>query len=300
MQTIDELNKRFAIADAASFEHGSGDLPRLVISTPAAEAHVYLSGAHVTHYQPRGQEPVLYVSPNSAWQAGKAIRGGVPVIFPWFGSRESDPSAMHGFVRLQNWDVAEVKRDGDSVRAVFTIASSPATRAIWDFDFALKFIVSVGHELTMELEAHSPSSKPIEFEDALHTYYNVANVQNVSVTGLTGTQYLDKTRDMQLTRDDQNPLKLTGRVDRVYLDTPATCVITDPGFQRKIIVEKENSRSTVVWNPWHDMAKQMVDLKAEEWDNFLCVETCNVKSDSVKLAPGARHVLKARVKTEPM
>src|SRR3954463_10088855 len=129
MASIDELNKSFAIPDVASFEHGTGDLPRLTITAPAAEGHIYLHGAHVAHFQPRGKPPVLFLSTRSNFADGKPIRGGVPIIFPWFGPRPSDNSQMHGIVRTRAWEVVEVKRAGDGVRASFSIRSDESTRA---------------------------------------------------------------------------------------------------------------------------------------------------------------------------
>jgi len=98
-QSIQELNQRFGSGGAVRFEAGQGGLTRAVISTLAAEAHIYLHGAHVTHYQPRGGEPVLFVSSKSFFEDGKPIRGGVPVLFPWFGGLNGDRTKMHGFVR---------------------------------------------------------------------------------------------------------------------------------------------------------------------------------------------------------
>src|SRR5439155_14313226 len=121
MQTVEQLNERFAVADVARFESGQGGLPRLSIRSKLAEAHVYPHGAHITHYQPEGQEPVLYLSATSFFADGKPIRGGVPVIFPWFGPRENEPAAMHGFVRARAWDVAEVTQEEQAMRAVLTL-----------------------------------------------------------------------------------------------------------------------------------------------------------------------------------
>src|SRR5439155_21432775 len=168
MQTIEQLNKAFAIDGVAGFEHGNGELPKLVITARDADAEIYLHGAHLTHYQPRGQQPVLYVSPKSAFETGKPIRGGVPIIFPWFGPKEGEANApMHGFVRSARWDVTEVRREGDGVRAAFAFASSRETRATWNFDFELKFTVTIGRELHMQLEIENTSSHEFIAEDAL-------------------------------------------------------------------------------------------------------------------------------------
>src|SRR5438067_12687170 len=109
MPTIDQLNERFAIPKLARFRAGQNDLPLLSITSPQAMVHIYLHGAHVAHYHPAGtQPPVLYLSPTSAFESGKPIRGGVPIIFPWFGPRQGDPTSLHGFVRTRTWEVRQV------------------------------------------------------------------------------------------------------------------------------------------------------------------------------------------------
>src|SRR5947209_774633 len=153
--TIDQLNQKFAIPGIATFEPGHGGLPRLTVTGSAADAHVYLLGAHVTHFQPHGQPPLLYMSAKSAFEEGKPIRGGVPVIFPWFGPRDGLPQAMHGFVRQRAWDVQEVTHSGGVVHATFSLESSNETRQMWDHEFALRFTVVVGSQLTMELEVRN-------------------------------------------------------------------------------------------------------------------------------------------------
>src|SRR5271157_5246194 len=125
-----KLASEFDIPDALRFEDTPGGLVRAVISTPAAEADVYLQGAHVTHWTPRGQRPVLFVSPKSLFTPGKAIRGGVPVIFPWFGPRSDGlPGPAHGFARSMEWaiEAARLRNDG-KVEITLALAPNDATR----------------------------------------------------------------------------------------------------------------------------------------------------------------------------
>jgi glucose-6-phosphate 1-epimerase len=298
---IDKLNARFAAsAGAARFEAGAGGFTRLVLTTPAAKGHVYLYGAHVTHYQPRDQQPVLFLSEKSFFRHGRPIRGGVPIVFPWFGPRASDPQApLHGFARIRDWDVASIAARDDAVTATLVLRSSDETHALWPHDFVLRYVITVGPELDLTLDVtNSGGGEPITFEQALHTYFAVGDVRQTRIAGLTGTSYLDKNRDMAKLIDTADPLTLTEASDRVYLGTRAKCVIEDPAGGRRITVDKEGSDATVVWNPWSNPPKPFPDLSPQEWPKFICVETCNVKDYAVTLAPGATHTMRAVIRAE--
>jgi len=299
--TADDLQHRFGIPEAARFETGPGGLVRLRIATPVAEAEVYLHGGHVTHYQPRGSGPVLFTSAQSRFDAKAAIRGGVPVIFPWFGPRADDPSApMHGFARTAEWDVGSVARQADGgVLVVLRLDASDATRSAWPHPFVLRHRITVGAALDLALVVDNPSAEPLVFEEALHTYLAVGDVREVSVTGLGGTTYIDKTDGMRRKPQGGEPLRLTAETDRVYLGTRAACVVDDPAGGRRLVVDKAGSGTTVVWNPWAAKARAMADLGDEEWLRMLCIETANAADDRVTLAPGARHEMRATIRVLP-
>src|SRR5687767_427298 len=199
---IDKLNRRFTAdtGGAARFEPGDGGFAKLILTAPAAEAHVYLYGAHVTHYQPRGQQPVLFLSEKSFFTHGRPIRGGVPIVFPWFGPRASDPQApLHGLVRVRDWDVESAQRspDGAGASVTFMLRSSDETFAIWPHDFVLRYTVTVGPQLELALEVTNEGGDEMTFEEGLHTYFAVADVTKAAVHGLQNRTYLDKTRKME-------------------------------------------------------------------------------------------------------
>jgi len=296
---IEKLNERLAIDGAARFEQGEGKLTKLVLTAPAGEAHVYRYGAHVTHYQPRGQRPVLFVSERASFTRGRPIRGGVPIIFPWFGMRASDPqSPLHGLARLAEWDVDSVTSRGETVTAVLSLKSTDEMTATWPHEFRLQHIVTIGPELDLTLNVTNETGEPCTFEQAMHTYFAVADVRRISVSGLSGTAYLDKNRNMEKFLDSDDPLVLTEPADRVYLGTRGKCIINDPAGGRRIIVDKEGSDATVVWNPWENPAKPIADLAADEWLKFICVETCNVKDYAVTLVGEATHTMRTIIRSE--
>ena len=299
-QSIDGLTERFAITGAVSFDAGRGGLPRIVVTTPAAEAHVYAHGAHVTHYQPAGHEPVLFVSRQSSFEHGKPIRGGVPICFPWFAVNENMPDApSHGFARTRPWQVSSAQCvDGGAVELKFLLTGNEDTRAWWPHDFELQFIVTVGAELTMSLELRNDTQTALSCEQALHTYFAVADARSVSIHGLGNCTFFDKVDGGARKRQPDEPITFTGETDRIYQDTEADCVLEDPSMGRRIINSKSGSRSTVVWNPWQQKAAAMGDFGDDEWPGMVCIETANAGQFAVTLEPGRTHSTTARIGVE--
>jgi len=290
---LHSLNERFAVAGVVGFETGSGGLIRAAVSAPGAEGHVYLHGAHVTHHRPKGQQPLLFLSERSRFADGMAIRGGVPVVFPWFGARAGDPTAPdHGVARTREWAVESVEPFGDgSVAVTLVLEADDDTRRLWPHDFRIRQRVVFGDRLAMTLEVENRSDHPFLFEEALHTYLRVGDVGEIAITGLAGCAYLDKTDGMKRKTLAAEPLRLSGTTDRVFLDTRSTCIVTDPTLARRIDIEKTGSATTVVWNPWSDKAKAMADLGGDAWRSMVCVETANAADNALRLQAGARHAM---------
>lgn len=278
------------------------DLSLVSGSTAAGELTAARQGAHLVTWRPRHTpHPVLFVSARSAFRHGKAIRGGVPLCFPWFGPKDGDPAApQHGFARTREWTLERAEStSGGTIDLAFTLASDATTRAAWPHDFAAGLSVRADEALALALEVRNTGAAPLTFGAALHTYLAVSDVRQIAIRGLEHTDYLDKVGGRtQRRREGADPIRFTGEVNRVYLDTTATCIVDDPGWGRRIHVAKSGSRSTVIWNPWTDTARTMADLGEDAWPGFVCVETCNAADDTITLAPGATHVLGADIRVE--
>ena len=295
-----EAADQYELSSALRFEDGPGGLVRALISTPLAEAELYLQGAHVTRWTPRGQRPVLFVSPKSLFAPGKAIRGGVPIIFPWFGARsDGKPGPAHGFARNSEWVIegTNLRNDG-RVEIKLALAPDDAARGLGYAGFRLRFRVTIGFDLEMELEVRNDAKAPLAYEEALHTYLAIADIRQVSVSGLEGTAYIDKTDGFKRKKLDNEPLRITKETDQVHLSTKRTCVVNDPVWNRRIIVEKSGSHSTVVWNPWIEKTKGMSDMAPDDWKGMICVETANAADNAVTLAAGDSHKLTASIRVE--
>ena len=294
--TLDELNERFGIPGVVRFDEGAGSLDRAAIATARSEAHVYLLGGHVTHWRPAGGEDVLWVSRESSFAVGRPIRGGVPVCHPWFAAKSDEPNApSHGYVRLMAWDVESVAQAGDgSVTLVLWTKFSRPAGSAWPGNFELRNTVTVGEALTMSLETRNFGPEPLTITEALHSYFRVSDVRNVSVAGLAGCEYFDKVAAATLRQGDE-PVTFAGETDRVFRHAGGACVLDDSGLGRKIHIAKRGSRSTVVWNPWTDKARRMADFGDDEWPGMVCVETANALDDAVTIPPGGSHTMTARI-----
>jgi glucose-6-phosphate 1-epimerase len=279
---------------------GRGGLQRVLVETDLAEAEIYLHGAHVTRFQPRGQKPVLFMSEKSLFEAGKAIRGGVPICFPWFGAREDGrPGPAHGFARLVEWELIGAEEVGDgNIVVSLRLVSSEATRKEWAGEFEAQHRVRVGAQLGLDLMVRNTGKQPMRIEEALHAYLAVSDVRKVSIEGLAGVMYSDRVGTPHTEKEGAAPIRITAETDRIYLNTQSKCVVHDPDWQRRLLVEKTNSNTTVVWNPWIAKAKALTDFGDDEWTSMLCIETCNVREFGVTLAPGESHTMGAVIRGE--
>jgi len=293
--TIAELDHHFAIKGAAHVVTGNGGLPEVRVTTPQAAGEMYLHGAQVTSWKPAGTEEVIFLSARAQWNEGIAIRGGIPICFPWFRAKADDTRApSHGFVRTKAWQLESITQEGDEVAVAMSTASDDDTRKWWPFDFRLLHRVTFGAELKLELTVTNDGGDPFRFEEALHAYHKVGQVENVRITGLDGVSYLDNTESNR-EKTQHGDIVISRQTDNAYLDTQSRLELLDSELHRRISIAKENSRTTVVWNPWRQGAKSLSDLGDDEWQQMACVEASNILGFAVELAPGNRHTLRANI-----
>ncbi len=296
------LNEAYGLAGVLQFEDVDG-LVRARVTLPSCEAAVYLQGAHVTAWQPAGEAPVLFLSERSSFAAGKPIRGGVPVCFPWFANRsDGGTGPSHGFARIQDWEVmfaALLPGESDVLRLTFGLGPNALSRSFGFDGFRVVYEMSFGEDegrtLGLRLTVANTADKPLRFEEALHSYFHVQDVRKVKVVGLEGAAYLDKTDGFKEKHAPADAMVLTGTTDRVFSGHLGAAGIADATLGRKIMVNKVGSRTTVVWNPWAEGSVGVGDLSATGWEGFLCLETANAGADAVTLQPGEAHTMEARV-----
>jgi glucose-6-phosphate 1-epimerase len=291
---IDELS-RYEIDGELQFieiEHG---FIYAEINNALAHATVSTYSGQVLSYRPKDrQDDLLFVSDKAYYEDGKAIKGGIPVCWPWFGADpENQGRSAHGFVRNRQWQVtgSESLADG-STKIVMSMTDNDATRALWPHPFRLDIEITVGNSLRVELVTHNTGNESITISQALHTYFRVGDIGMVRVLGLDGIQYLDKTNDAaRMTQS--GPVTISGEVDRIYTDVTGDLIIDDSSLGRRILIASSGCSTAVVWNPWVEVAASMADLDDNDYQRMLCVETANAGPETVEIAAGDAYRLTA-------
>jgi D-hexose-6-phosphate mutarotase len=293
-----QWQKSLEIPGRVLFSEGNADLPKLEIKTPWSTAEIYLHGAQITHFQPSGQPPVLFMSQLSRFAEGTPIRGGIPVIFPWFGPREGETS--HGFARIQTWDLREVSQS-TAGQVVLRLALPDSPSAAFFPKFTADYWITVGKTLTVQLVvANVSEGQDFTFENCLHSYFQVGHIDAVSISGLKGADYLDKTENYARKTERSEHIKIARETNRIYLDAPGPVEIHDSKLGRRIRIDKSGGLSTVVWNPWADVAQQMPDFGGEEFQQMVCVESGNVADNRLSLPAGKTNTLRVEISALPL
>ncbi|MEL4504730.1 D-hexose-6-phosphate mutarotase [Luteococcus sp. H138] len=264
------------------------------IETELCTGLVHVNGAHVTEWTPAGQDPVLWLSKDAVFGPGKAIRGGIPICWPWFGpGRDGDRSPAHGIARLLPWSLveADVSEAGEA-RLSFELAGGelPESAGV-PADATVRYTVGFGSVLNLDLTV-TAGAQPVSYEEALHTYLAVGDVHRVTLEGLADTRYLDKVGDGEITQE--GPVKFITETDRIYFSDD-TVSLVDDASGRRIELQKTNSANTVVWNPWADKAAAMTDFGDDEWPTMCCIETVNCLANEISLSPGEQHTMSTTV-----
>lgn len=296
-------------------EPGIGGADLLIVETPGSTARIHTYGAHVVSWVPRGAADVLWLSPLADSTPGAAIRGGIPLCFPWFGPHPTGGGAAHGFARVSVWRLVEAASaaasasapDGDvgaadgghaadDVALTLELTEQdvdPTLATAWPHPFTARLRVVVGRRLTLSLTVTNTGDHPITVSEALHTYLAVGDVRRAEVRGLEGAVHVDAA-DGGARRTLPGPVAIEGETDRVYLGTTAPVQVVEPG-RPTVSVAKSGSGSTVVWNPGPERAAAMRDVPDDAWTSMLCVETANALDDALRLAPGETHTMTTRI-----
>lgn len=282
----------------------TGPIPGIEAPAGRGRYGVYDHGAHVFAWQPDGERPVLWMSAASLFAAGEPLRGGIPVIFPWFGTGPAgDRNPPHGLVRLHRWQRVSlddtVEQDGRLVVDYHLDPAGIPARDDLPPAFAAGLRVSFTPEyLDVVLTISNGGTAPFTFEEALHTYLGVSDVRQVTIHGLDGLTYLDRAAGApSRTAVQDGPVTIESETDRIY-PSRGRLILDDPGWQRRLLIDSQGSANTVVWNPWVAKAAAMPDFGAEEWTEMICIEAANVLDEAISLDPGGTHSMSQRVSLE--
>lgn len=299
MIDIDELEDKFSIEGEVGFGELENDLIFLTVSNKYADVDICLYGAHVTSFRPHNSMEILWMSPDSNFEVGKAIRGGIPVCFPWFGPHKTDTEMpQHGFARLMYWDViATATLPSGETKVSLQLCSSEETNAYWPHAFCAQLTVVVGSTMTVTLKVTNTSDVPFDYTCALHSYFSLSAIENLSIEGLQGTTYYNQNNGENGVQEE-SLLQIQEPVTRHYLDTETPVVIEDSIFRRRIKVDKSGSKVTTVWNPGEETCAKIGDLPDDAWETFVCVEAVNAFDFPIQLASGQSYETSAMIGLE--
>jgi len=300
MSDLAGLNEKFGIDGELVFAVGHHGAEVARITNAGGSAEIALQGAQVLTWAPAGQAQVVWLSPAAKFAAGKSLRGGAPVCWPWFGPHPEDPAKPgHGFARNLDWQVIAAQRVGEGTRLVLGLVPGAAQQALWPYEAALELAVTVGERLSLTLTTRNTGTVPLTITQALHTYFHVGDIDAARVEGLDGCEYIDKV-DGGARRRQSGPVAIGSEVDRVYLGCPGETVILDEALRRRIRIGKSGSRSCVVWNPWAEKGAKFGDMGDDGYRRMLCVETTNAGDDVVTIASGKSFTLATEYGVEPL
>ena len=279
-----DLNEKFHQPSLTFGFWQDSQLPTAFVANRFCKGAVSLLGAHILSYIPDGKEDLLWMSQKSNLEAGKAIRGGIPICWPWFGSQ---PEPAHGVARIQFWEfkAAAALPDGSDTLTFELSITDP-------HPLTVSMSVNFGAKLTVSLTTVNTGNTAFQLGDAIHTYFSIGEISRTVIHGLGGAFAKNCVEKTNFTAQDA--FGFNAETDNIY-HSEAAVTIDDPVLKRKILVEKENSRTTVVWNPWIAKSKRMPDFGDEEYHTMVCVEAANCSVDKIDLAPGATHTLTQKI-----
>ncbi|MGA6097985.1 D-hexose-6-phosphate mutarotase [Stutzerimonas marianensis] len=271
-----------------------------------AELVVAEQGAQVLSYRGADGQPVIWLSEQAAFVSGQPVRGGVPVCWPWFGDLTRNPQAVqagyqgseppaHGLVRGVDWTLLDSRSDAEGATLTFT---SPGNLPGWPHEVQAELTIRLDQTLQLSLTSRNQGQETVTLSQALHSYFAISDIHQVTVEGLDGLPYIE-TLDGWQRREQQGDLRFVGETDRIYLDVPSRLALRDPEANRRITLQVEGSRSAVLWNPWIEKSRRLSQFADNAWQHMLCIETANVMDDVIRLAPGASHTLSVAIGIEP-
>lgn len=299
---IEQLNREFGIDGQLQVVEGKGGLPFVSVSNSHAEALISLYGGQLLSYKPHNANTdLMFCSEHAYYQQGKAIKGGVPICWPWFGADpENKGRPAHGFARNSMWQISETTCNADEESVItLTLTDSANSRTLWPHSFILSLQITIGESLGLTLTTRNTSQQSFTITQALHSYFQVGDIQQVSVEGLSGVTYLDKV-DNFASKQQEGAIKVNSEVDRIYTDFSGRLLIEDSALNRQIQISSDGSQTSVVWNPWSEICAGMADLDDDAYRHFICAETANAADDIVTIAAGESYRIHAsyRIQTK--
>ncbi|SFE55928.1 D-hexose-6-phosphate mutarotase [Nitrosomonas sp. Nm166] len=286
---IEQLNTNYNIAGQLEFIAGKGGLPMIQVNSSKAKALISLHAGQVLSFKPANEpEDIMFLSEKAYYQNGKAIKGGAPICWPWFGpDPEGKGRPGHGFVRNRLWNVITTEATANSdIKVILGLVDTSETQATWPYSFSLVQEILISDTLNLSLITRNTGNKNFSITQAFHTYFKIGNIAQVKVLGLEGCNYIDKVEN-STQKQQMDAVTINSEVDRIYLDVSKPLTIDDSALNRRIQITSQGSKTAVVWNPWEKISREMADLEDTDYQRLLCVETTNAANNVIEVAPGS-------------
>lgn len=299
--TVEQLNQEFGSKQAKIVE-GKGGFPVIEVSNEQAKAKVSVYSGQVISFQPVGaSHDLLFLSEAAYYQSGKAIKGGIPICWPWFGpDPEGKGRASHGFVRNRMWNLLSVEEvSAGETKVRLGVSADDETQKVWPHSFELAIEILIGAKLTVALVTQNKGNEAFSITQAFHTYFTIGDVNKVRVVGLDNAPYVDKV-DGGTEKTQHGDITISEEVDRIYTKVKPELAVEDEALGRRIKISSTGSHTAIVWNPWKEISANMADLEDLDYQRFICVETANAADEVVKVAAGSEYKIQAVYTLEKM
>jgi glucose-6-phosphate 1-epimerase len=295
---IATLNERFAVDGAVRFGEGNAGMTKVDITFNEARLELYLQGAHITRYQPNAAAEVLWMSDTASYHPAKALRGGIPLCWPWFGADSENPDRpQHGYARTSIFSVVSTLANEQATSIVLSLDPAQAPYPDWHNKAGLEFEIRLSDTLWMEMRSHNLSDSPLPLSNALHSYFSISSRSQVSIPAVTRLTYLDKLQDY-LPQQQASAISINGEVDRVYQAPPETIDLLDSGKGINTSICSWGNNNLVIWNPGQQKAQLMADFDDGGYEQMICIEPANALEQSITLQPGKCHRLGQLIKID--
>jgi len=292
---VEQLNQKFEVPNQVKVIEGKGGFPVVEVTNEKATAKISVYSGHVMSFKPVGEpEDLLFLSDKAYYEVGKAMKGGIPICWPWFGpDPEGKGRASHGFVRNRMWTLlsADAIAPGET-KVRLGMSPSKETLEIWPYQFELVIEIIIGAQLSITLTTQNTGDTPFSITQALHTYFATGDISQVSVQGFENARFVDKA-DGGAEKTQTGDITITEETDRIYTDVKPEIVIDDGAMGRRIRITSTGSSTAIVWNPWKEISVKMADLGDQDYQRFICVETANAEDEVIEVAPGTDYKIQA-------
>ncbi len=274
------------------FKTNENGLKYIEIKNDEASAKIAIQGAHLFHFQGKGKVPILWLSDTSFMEHGEHIRGGIPICWPSFGLTNPE-LPPHGFARNSMWDLVNIiEEDANTTIVIMDFKDSKKSRQEWEYKFHLTVTFTISKELKVELKTLNKDQKAFKFTQALHTYFSVSDIANISVNGLDDKPYLDALTNEK--HKQEGDIAFDKEIDYIYQEVQKDITLKDKN--RNITIQSEGSSSAIVWNPWIEKSKKLSGMRDDAYQEFVCIETANAFEDYKILDAGESHTLGLTIK----